>query len=188
MIDVIRASLLPSLFAAVAVSAAAQQAPKPDEEALDGTSSDACPLVVAPVRFCGTGPAFTLTPQTDNPDVTAYYATPEGIQALMIIEPLGTADGLTVPDMQASALQILSGATGQPAESQPILGRSTIPVMGIPSPNFIYRGVVGGIPIVYSNTMVLREHTVSQFITLETGVTTYSPRHQDLHTRFLGQI
>lgn len=179
-----------ALLAAVSLASAAlaQQAPKPDVADLNGTSPDACPLVAPPVRFCGTAPTFTLTPQSVNSELNAYYETPDGIQALIIVENLGRADGLTIPGLQQGALEVLSRATGQPAESHPVLERATIPVMGMPSSNFVYRGVVDGVPIVYSNTMVLQDHSISQFVTLEFDVTIYSPRHRDLHTRFLGNI
>ncbi len=176
------------LIAGLSGAALAQIAPKPDAEDLAGTSPDACPLVVPPVRFCGTAPAFALTAQSVNAGLDAYYETPDGIQALIIIETMGANGGLTIPDLQRMALEVLSRATGQPAESHPILQRATLPVMGLPSSNFVYLGVVDDLPIVYSNTILLRPDSVSQFVTLESGVTTYSPRHRDLHTRFLGNI
>lgn len=176
--------LLMSLCIA-ALPAMAQVVPKDGE---DATADVPCPLLLAPVRFCGTSPEFVLTPQTDNADVTSYFATPEDIQAIVVAEPLGLRDGLTIPTLQSAALQILSQSSGQVPAEIPILERASVMIAGQDWPNFVYSGTVDGFPIVYSNSIVLFDGSLAQFVTLEIGVTTYSPRHRDLHSRFLANV
>ncbi len=169
----------------------AQAAPKPDPAAIanpDMPSATLCPVIVAPVRFCGTAPAFALTPQTSNGDVDAFFETPEGVVALMIVEPLPAGRVTTVPDLQQTALQIVAAASGQPVAAIPVLARGSVIVSGVPRPNMVYSGIIDGVSYVYSNSTVLLDDLVIQLITFETGVTTYSPRHRDLHTRFLANV
>lgn len=167
------------------VSVNAQVVPK-DEE--DEAAVVPCPVVTGSVRFCGTSPEFVLTPQTDNAAITSYYATPEGIQAIIIAEPLGLQDGLTIPALQSAALEILSMSSGQVPSEIPILERSNVTISGTSWPNFVYSGTIDGFPIVYSNSIVLFADNLAQFVTLEVGVTTLSPRHRDLHARFLANM
>lgn len=163
----------------------AQVTPKDGE---DDTAIVPCPLISSPIRFCGSLPEFVLTPQDDNAIVTSYFATPEGIQAIVIVEDLGLNDDLTIPGLQDAALQILSDTTGEPVEAIPILGRTSLIVAGLPRPNIVYRGMLDGQSIIYSNTMILMDATIAQLVTLEVGVTTLSPRHTDLHARFLANV
>lgn len=161
--------------------------PKGGDEAADGAASD-CRALGASVRFCGSPPDFTLTPQTINSDLTSYFETPEGIQAATVIEEVGTADGLTMADVQNAALENLALAAGMPVSEVPVLSSGSVIIAGVPYPNFVYRGVVDGDMYVYSNSMILMENAVAQFVTIEQGVTTYSPRHQTVHFRFLEQV
>ncbi|WP_224814813.1 hypothetical protein [Hasllibacter sp. MH4015] len=184
-----RLSLL-LLLGVLASPLTAQLVPKDgDDVAADGAQPAApCPVVSGPFRFCGNSPQFTLTPQGDNADVTAYYVTPEAIQAVAVIEPLGSQDGLTIASMQQSALQILSQSTGTSPGTIPILERGTLDVSATSRPNFVYSGVVDGTPIVYSNTIVLLDQSVAQFVTLDIGARAYTDRHRELHARFLSNI
>lgn len=179
----LRSLILAFLFAALPLGA--QVVPKDGD---DGTAAVLCPLIVSPVRFCGASPQFVLTPQNDNAEVTSYFTTPEGIQAVAIVEDVGVNDGLTLPGLQDAALEILSATTGEAIADIPILRRTSLIVAGVPRPNMVYRGMLNGQPIIYSNTIVLMEDTVAQFVTLETGAMTLTPRHTDLHLRFLANV
>ncbi len=174
-----------AILLALSLPLQAQVVPKDGE---DETAAVPCPLILTPIRFCGASPEFVLTPQNDNADVTSYYATPEGIQAIAIVEELGINDGLTISSLQSAALEILSQSSGQVVSKIPILGRASVTIAGTTWPNFVYSGTIDGISIVYSNSIVLFDDSLAQFVTLEVGVTTYSPRHRDLHTRFLANV
>ncbi len=184
-----RVAALSILFA---VPAMAQVAPKdgdlPQQPGAEIAGAAPCPLIVEPVRFCGTSPNFVLTPQSENSEITSYYETPEGIQAVAVVEPLGRNDGLTVAAMQQAALENLSQASGVPVSSLPVIERGSNLIAGVSQPNFVYRGTVEGVAYVYSNSMVLMDNAVAQFVTIEVGVTTYSPRHSSVHLRFLEQV
>ncbi len=187
----IRAALLALTLAAPAIAQTAPDQPKP-EDITAATPAPAgprdCALVEGPFRFCGTSPQFTLAPQADNADVTAYYVTPEAIQAVAIIETAGRADGLTIDALQAEALEILSVSAGIPAGDIPILGRASVTIDGQDHPNFVYFGNVDGVGIVYSNSIVLLDGAVAQFVTLDIGATTYTSRHRALHDRFVSNV
>ena len=164
----------------------AQVNPKPGDGTAD--SEVLCPVVAGEIRFCGASPEFVLTPQQDNSEVTAYYTTPEDIQVAVIFEGTGSNQGLTVPALQDAALSILSGASGTPVANIPVLERTSVGVDGVPRPNFVYRGNVGGVDYVYSNTMVLLENTVAQLVTIDNGTMVISPAHRDLHMRFTALV
>ena len=156
----------------------AQTAPKPDD-------AQPCAPISSDFRFCGAPPEFTLTPQDDNAAVTAFYTTPEGLQVAIIVEELGISDGLNVTGLQEAALTILSQASGTPPPNIPILERRNLVVDGVPRPNFVYRDTVGGQTFVYSNTIVLLDDSVAQFITIDPGQMVMTGTHRDLHMRFL---
>ncbi|MBL4628504.1 MAG: hypothetical protein JKY00_10795 [Roseicyclus sp.] len=188
-------ALLPRAFLSVALIAlagvaSAQGVPKPDDvpSATAPVQSTLCPYIVSPFRFCGVPPEFVLTPQNDNPDISAYFATLEDILALVIVEPFGISTGFTIPGLQDAALEVLAAEAGIPASWIQILERTTVPIAGAEQPNLVYSGVVDGVAIVYSNSIVLLDNALAQFITLEFNVTTYTPRHRDLHTRFLANV
>ncbi len=174
------------VVAALGAPAFAQISPKDGDLPMPGSAP--CPLIAEPVRFCGTSPQFVLTPQSDNSEITSYYATPQGIQAIAVVEPIGRADGLTIERLQEVALENLAAAANVSVESLPVIQSGQLIIAGGPHPNFVYRGTVDGEMYVYSNSLLLMENSVAQFVTIEGGVTTYSPRHRSLHLQFLEQM
>ncbi|MEX3015400.1 hypothetical protein [Gymnodinialimonas hymeniacidonis] len=178
--------VLPFALLLCGIPALAQVAPKDGDLPMPGSAP--CPLIAEPVRFCGTSPQFVLTPQADNAEITSYFATPLGIQAIAVVEPIGRTNGLTIERLQDVALQNLAAASGAPVETIPVIQRGQLIIAGGPHPNFVYRGTVDGEMYVYSNSMLLMEDSVAQFVTIESGVTTYSPRHRSLHLQFLDQM
>ena len=166
----------------------AQAVPQPKNPEVAPAEAATCPAVRGPFRFCGAPPQFTLTPQADNAEVTAYFVTPEAIQAVAIHEPLGLRDGLSVPLLERGALRILANAAGITPEAIPILARNTVLIDGTPQSNFVYTAFLDGANIVYSNSMVLLQDQLMQFVTLDIGATTYTDRHRELHERFLSHV
>ena len=185
----IRAVALAALL--LATPALAQVSPKDGDlprAGNDVVAAAMCPLIAEPVRFCGLAPEFVPVPQSADDPTTAVFDTPQGLQALAMIENIGRDDGLTVARLQGVALENLSQAAGVPVSDLPIIQRGTLIVGGMTQPNFVYRGTVDGQMYVYSNTIVLMAGSVAQFVTVERDVTTYSPRHRSVHLRFLEQM
>ena len=188
-------ALLPRAFLsgaliALAGAASAQVAPNPDDvpSATAPVQSTPCPFIASPFRFCGVPPEFVLPPQNGPPDISAYFATLENFQTIVFVEKSGILDGLTIPVIQDFALETLTTAAGIPVSSIPVLSRSSLTIAGIERPNLVYSGVVDGVAVVYSNSIVLLDNAVAQFITLELDVPSYSPRHRNLHARFLANV
>lgn len=111
-----------------------------------------CPVAVAPVRFCEADTGFHRMPQAINPDVNAFYEHSTGAAGMLIVETVGTADGLTLQMVRQNLIQNLADGGGvttdavlvwpeQTARSRAppfrrwsIPGRSTEPAQPMPTP------------------------------------------------------
>jgi hypothetical protein len=159
-----------------------------DPKGEDAGANTSCRDLGPMIHFCGTPPDFVLTPQSIDSDVTSYFETPEGIQVAAVIEPLEATDALTIEDLRQAALLNLSQASGTPVDQVVVLSQRTALIEGVPHTSFVYRGTVDGEMYVYANSMVLLPGVAAQFVTIEAGVTTYSPRHESVHNRFLQDV
>lgn len=151
-------------------------------------SSTDCATIDGPFRFCGSMPSFEMIPAADDSGLSAFYMTPEGIQAIAIIEDVGLNHGLTLADLRQSALEIVAEAAGVSIREITLVERSTVMVRGQVQPNFVYSTNIDGTVYTYSNTMIILPDTVAQFITVDTGTSNYTPRHRDVHNRFLSGL
>lgn len=145
-----------------------------------------CSLVARNVEFCGenAGWEYTIPP---NADIAATYRYDDRHYGQMIIEELGSRDGLTNEYMLEVVIDNAAAVIGgRRSEIQVIenyrvrLGNQTIPTI-------VYAFQIDGLDVVYANGIRTSPDRTMQLMTFSIG-TEFTQRHRDLHEAFLSEI
>ncbi|MEL7461688.1 MAG: hypothetical protein AAFX59_00505 [Pseudomonadota bacterium] len=130
-------------------------------------TSSTCPPINSFVSFCG-APSWIST-ALPTPDFAAAYRQSGRIYGGIIYEELGTSAGMTQDFMRNAMLQYAAQATGVPVDQVPVLDAATTVVNDVPAERISYSLNVGGIDVVYQNTVVVTEDHTFQFLVWTIG-------------------
>ncbi len=146
-----------------------------------------CPVAVAPVRFCEADTGFHRMPQAINPDVNAFYEHSTGAAGMLIVETVGTADGLTLQMVRQNLIQNLADGGGVTTDAVLVWPEQTASVAGTTLPTMVYSGPINGTRATYANTVLLAPERLIQLITVNEA-DSYTPLHLHAHSEFLAHI
>ena len=152
------------------------------------TATRACVVISNPFEFCGGASDFMQTDQQLNADVAAFFRTRAGFVAAIVVDPRADLRGATLPDLQAAVLTNLARGTGSRPEEITVVEQNALVIDGRPRPTLIYFGQIDGVDYVYSNTFIVLDEIVGQFITIEPNVDTFTEEHRLRHAEFLDLI
>jgi len=155
--------------------------------ASDGGPTSDCLFNEPPITFCGAPSIYENVLMTGNPDVDAMYRVSDTTFAMLIVEGFGENLGITEDSLAEIVLENLGMAMGVPGSQVTVLERSTTRIGNQDYPTIVYSGDINGLPIVYSNTLVVQPERNAQLITYELGET-YSEDHRRVNERFLSAI
>ena len=112
-------------------------------------------------------------------DATAY--------ALIIIDEVGTADGVTFASMRDVKLSNAAQAANIPTRQVAVHGAATTYLLGQTTEQTVYSVPINGIDVLYSNTVMLLENETIQFVTYTIGPSRHD-RFGDVHASFLSLL
>lgn len=139
-----------------------------------------CTTITPKLTFCG-NPAHWTTSPRPAPIVAAAYQFNGTTYGQFVIEDVGTNLGLTVESARAPVLEVVKVTSN----TEPtVMLVETTDFQGQPTETVVYRVKVGGLDVVYANTMFLGKATLAQLMTYEIG-TNYSETHKAAHAEFL---
>ncbi|MEJ6394499.1 hypothetical protein V8J82_14625 [Gymnodinialimonas sp. 2305UL16-5] len=173
-----RLALATCLFAATAAQAE-----------IKGVPADMpCQTIDDAFQICGAETIFAESLFEGLDAIDAVFNTSDGLQAIAIVEQAEDGSDLSISTLQQDALGVLAEAAGVDVTEIAVIERSAHLLEGASHPTLVYRSVVDDVSYVYSNTIVVTDDTIAQFITAEPGAAVLSATHRTTHTRFLAQI
>ncbi len=128
-----------------------------------------CKPVNAVVSFCG-APRWSAT-GLPTPDFSAAYRQTDRSYGGVIFEGLGTSSGMTQEFMRNALLQYAAQATGVSVDQIPVIESKTISVDDVPAERLSYSLNLGGLDVVYQNTVIVTENETIQLLVWTIGKT-----------------
>jgi hypothetical protein len=149
--------------------------------AFAGDTKPGCAVLSPKLSFCG-DPDRWAPSAKPSPDVIAAYRHDSLHYGQMIVEDLGTDQGLTMRAVRQFILDFAAQSSG----GVPPIVISTEPVTvgSLSGETLVYAFNVSGLDTVYANTILLGDDTLIQLITYQIGKD-YTDKHVDLHAEFL---
>lgn len=150
-------------------------------------SASGCQFSSGPLRFCGAPSIWRTMPESGNPDIDAFYQLNEQTFAMVILEGLGRAAGVTQENLQSVVLRNFAMRVQMNPAQVPVLEVTDTLLDDQPVRTIVYAGAVDGLPLVFSNTLLLLDGHNAQLITYSIGQT-FTPAHRAAHGQFLSDI
>jgi hypothetical protein len=149
--------------------------------AFAGDTKPGCAELSPKLSFCG-DPDRWVPSTKPNPDVIAAYRHDSLHYGQMIVEDIGTDQGLTMQAVRQFILEFAAASSG----GVPPIVISTEPatVGSLSGETIVYGFNVAGIDTVYANTILLGDTTLVQLITYQLG-DEYTDKHAELHAEFI---
>lgn len=188
-------ALLLTLAAPVAAQEVLGQLPLDDRTITvfdDGTweyadiDPDDCQLIARDLSFCGDRDIWEETTPPNN-DIAATFQYDTRHFGQMIIEELGTDDGLTAPFMRDVVIENAAVAINGTTDDVTVLETYRTQVSGQTSETIVYALKFDGLDVVYANGIVTAPNRTLQLMTFAIA-TEYTDKHRDLHEEFLSAI
>lgn len=140
-----------------------------------------CATLSPKLSFCG-DPDRWAPSTKPSADVTAAYRHDNLHYGQMIIEDLGTDQGLTMRAVRQVILDFAARSSG--GEPPIVISTEPVTVGSLSGETIVYAFNVAGLDTVYANTILLGDDTLLQLITYHIGKD-YTDKHADLHAEFL---
>ena len=124
---------------------------------------------------------------TGNPQITAAYRYDARTYGMLIAEPLGLNDGVNLTSLAEVVLTQTANLLEIPRNELLILESEDVLVQDVPGLKLSYAVDVNSIPIVYTNTIVVRDSSSIQIMTYETG-SQLTERHKEINAEFIDAV
>lgn len=147
---------------------------------------DECDLIARNVSFCGENAGWEPS-VPPNADVAATYRFDDRHYGQMIIEGLGTNDGLTAAAMRDIVIQNAAAVIGGTTKDIAVLETYLSRVSGQTLETIVYALAIDGLDVVYANGIFTSPDRTMQLMTFAIG-TEFTARHRELHDEFLSEI
>ena len=145
-----------------------------------------CALIARNVEFCGENAGWSPT-IPPNADIAATYRYDDRHYGQMIIEELGSRDGLTNENMMEIVIENAAAVIGVRAADIAVLDNYRVRVGSQTIPTIVYAFNIDGLDVVYANGIRTAPDRTMQLMTFSIG-TEFTERHRDLHAAFLSEI
>ena len=143
-----------------------------------------CQSIDAGIEFCGKTLGWVLLPQTGSKDVNSVFRLNDRSYGLFIVEKLGTQDGVSLDAMRSAVLRNAADRSGIQLKDLTTFGVETGKIGDLDTTSVSYALKADGIPIVFTNTVVMDKHRAVQVATYGVGDTLTDERKAN-HKQFL---
>ena len=154
------------------------------EFASPGTSD--CDQIARGVEFCGDNAIWESTTPPNN-DIAATYRFDDRHYGQMIIEELGTEDGITQSYMRATVIENAAMVLGGTTKDVQVIETYPSRVAGRTAETVVYAFNIDGLDVVYANGIFTSPRRTMQLMTFAIG-NRFTEMHRDLHDDFLAEI
>jgi len=145
-----------------------------------------CRLVARNVEFCGDRALWESSTPPNN-DVAASFRRDSRHYGQMIIEELGTVDGLTPAFMRDTVIENAALVIGRDAKEITIIDTYRTRVSGRSVETVVYAFNIDGLDVTYANGILTSPNRTMQLMTY--AITdTFTDQHRDIHADFLSNI
>ena len=145
-----------------------------------------CSEIARNVEFCGENAGWSYT-TPPNADIAATYRFDDRHYGQMIIEELGSRDGLTNEYMLDVVIENAAAVIGGRTQDIAVLETYRVRVGNQTIPTIVYAFQIDGLDVVYANGIRTSPNRTMQLMTFSIG-TDFTDRHRDLHEAFLSEI
>ena len=152
----------------------------------DARGDSACTLVARNVEFCGENAGWEAT-TPPNADIAATFRYDDRHYGQMIIEEVGSADGLTNENMLDIVIDNAAAVIGGRRSDIEVLETYRVRVGNQTIPTIVYAFQVEGLDVIYANGIRTSPNRTMQLMTFAIG-TEFTERHRALHETFLSEI
>jgi hypothetical protein len=128
-----------------------------------------CENVQDGVLFCGKARGWERI-DSSNKEVTASYRRSDRSYAMLIVERIGSEQGMTPELMRRAILGHAASATGLQAKDITTFGVESKTIGGIPAETISYAVKMDGLPLVFTNTVFIEKNRTVQIATYGLGV------------------
>ena len=145
-----------------------------------------CQTISKQLEFCGSSTRWRST-TVPSSDVSAVYRYDDRHYAMVIVEELGSADGVSLDFMRQAVLENAAAGAETRVEDVAVFESTDIEVAGFDATNIVYSVPINGLQLVYSNTIISQSNLTLQLITYEVG-SQYQDFHRGIHQDFLSEM
>ena len=145
-----------------------------------------CSLIARNVEFCGENAGWEAT-TPPNADIAATYRFDDRLYGQMIIEELGSRDGLTNEYMLEVVIDNAAAVIGGSRNAIDIIETYRVRVGNQTIPTIVYAFQIDGLDVVYANGIRTSPNRTMQLMTFAIA-DEFTERHRDLHATFLSEI
>ncbi|MCP3972325.1 MAG: hypothetical protein GY717_18775 [Rhodobacteraceae bacterium] len=149
------------------------------------TEISKCVPVHSDVSFCGS--ILNWRPQAKSGYFSAIFSHSARIYGGLIIEDIGTNDGINHEYMRGTVLETAADAVGVAVEYIPVLDVFHQEVDGREAETIVYGARVDGVGFVYANTISIAENLTVQALVWGVG-TEFTDKHRMWNEDFLENL
>ena len=124
---------------------------------------------------------------TEGSAADAAFRHPEGVFSQIIVEEVGRTDGLDLEAIRETILATAANAMGGAPEDVDLLDLTKAEIDGREAASLIYHGEIGGVEVVFANTVLLMDQKTLQAVTIAPEAT-LSDGHRAAHAGFLADL
>ncbi len=146
-----------------------------------------CRVIDGPVTFCGPAFRWQVAPVAPSPAIDVLFQVDDRNYAMMVIEGLGRADGLTEENLREAVLLNAGAAAGLGRAGVPMRDSFTSTVGDKDYPTISYEVTLQGLRFTYLTTLIVEERSATQLTTYSIGDGSDEARRV-LHDEFLSYV
>ena len=132
------------------------------------SGSGGCDPLKLGLSFCGTGSGWTKT-QVPNADVHAAWRRNDRTYGMVILEGLGSDQGMTADFMRNMVIENAAFLTGTQPESIPIIDVYPVSIGDLPGEVIVYPLNIEGLKVVYANAIFSMPSRTFQVLHMTVG-------------------
>lgn len=146
-----------------------------------------CITLKEPISFCGRSTDWKRLPHGGDPSIAAEFLLDDRTYGIVIVEGLGTLDGLNFNMYRSLVLQNAAEFLGTSVANIPVLDNFPTQIDGVLADTLVYSGKIEEMSFTYANSVVIDTRYSAQIITYQIG-NGFSQSHRAAHNEFVSLI
>lgn len=149
----------------------------------ESSDQQRCRSLGSGISFCGASDIWKNTTSA-GPDAAATFRYDDRHYAMVIVEALGVADGVTQEYMRSAVVENAATGGDVASESVVVIGIESYEGFAYPSETVVYSTQINGLDAIFANTIVTKLNQTFQLITFAVG-SQYTQQHRHLNDDFV---
>lgn len=155
-------------------------------EEIGAENEDDCASAHPLVSFCGLGDPWIETP-APSPTINAQYRFNAQTYGQIVVEEIGTDQGLNMQFMRDAVINNAAAATGQGPEDIVVLKTEPREIDGLAGEAVYYQFKFSGLDVVFLNVIIITKNSSFQIMTYAIAPEV-TEQHMEIHQDFENNI